>query len=62
MPKIQWSNLPRTLRQRLFDRLAERRITAEDLYELKSEQGIQKPIFVIVQNSASQAGNNGLWR
>ena len=35
MPKIQWSNLPRNLRQHLFDRLAERLITAEDLYELK---------------------------
>jgi len=35
MPKIQWANLPPTLRQHLFDRLAERQITAEDLYKLK---------------------------
>ncbi|HYL47158.1 MAG TPA: hypothetical protein VEU52_09020 [Candidatus Limnocylindrales bacterium] len=35
MPKIQWTNLPPALRQHLFDRLAERRITAEDLYQLK---------------------------
>ncbi len=35
MPKIQWSNLPPALRQHLFDRVAERKITAEDLYQLK---------------------------
>ena len=35
MPKIQWTNLPPALRQHLFERLAERKITAEDLYELK---------------------------
>ncbi len=35
MPKIQWSGLPLALRDHLFERLRERRITAEDLYELK---------------------------
>jgi hypothetical protein len=35
MPKIQWTNLPPALRQHLFDRLAERTITVEDLYQLK---------------------------
>jgi len=35
MPKIQWTNLPPALRQHLFDRVAERKITAEDLYQLK---------------------------
>ena len=35
MPKIQWTNLPPPIRQHLFDRLAERKITAEDLYQLK---------------------------
>lgn len=35
MPTIQWTNLPRPLRDHLFDRLRERKITAEDLYELK---------------------------
>jgi hypothetical protein len=35
MPKIQWTNLPPALRQHLFDRLAERKITAQDLYQLK---------------------------
>ena len=35
MPKIQWTNLPPVLREHLFDRLVERRITAEDLYQLK---------------------------
>jgi len=35
MPKIQWSDLPLALRDHLFERLAERKITAEDLYQLK---------------------------
>src|SRR5947208_4529352 len=35
MPKIRWTNLPPSLRQHLFDRVAERRIHAEDLYKLK---------------------------
>jgi hypothetical protein len=35
MPKIQWTNLPAALRDRLFDRLRERKITVEDLYQLK---------------------------
>ena len=35
MPKIEWTNLPQALRDHLFDRLAERKITAEDLYQLK---------------------------
>lgn len=35
MPKIQWAGLPPALRDHLFDRLRERRITADDLYKLK---------------------------
>jgi hypothetical protein len=35
MPKIQWTNLPPELRDHLFERLRECRITAEDLYKLK---------------------------
>ena len=35
MPKIQWSHLPPALRDHLFDRLRERKITVEDLYQLK---------------------------
>ena len=35
MPKIQWTNLPPALRDHLFERLRERTITAEDLYQLK---------------------------
>lgn len=35
MPKIQWTSLPPALRDHLFDRLRERKITAEDLYQLK---------------------------
>ncbi len=35
MPKIQWTHLPTALRQHLLDRLAERQISAGDLYKLK---------------------------
>ena len=35
MPKIQWTALPVALRDHLFQRVAERRISAEDLYQLK---------------------------
>lgn len=35
MPKIPWENLPPALRSHLFDRLRERKITVEDLYQLK---------------------------
>jgi hypothetical protein len=35
MPKIQWTSLPPALRDHLFERLRERKITAEDLYQLK---------------------------
>jgi len=36
MPKIDWTNLPPALRRHLISRVAERGITGEDLYELKS--------------------------
>ncbi len=35
MPRIRWTDLPPSLRQHLFDRVADRQITAEDLYKLK---------------------------
>ena len=35
MPRIQWTNLPPALRIHLFDRVRERRITVEDLFQLK---------------------------
>ena len=35
MPNILWRNVPPALRAHLFDRLRERRITVEDLYQLK---------------------------
>ena len=35
MPKIQWFGLPPVLRDHLFERLRERKITADDLYRLK---------------------------
>ena len=36
MPKVQWTGLPPALRDHLFERLRERKITAEDLYQLKA--------------------------
>ncbi|MGH7743435.1 MAG: hypothetical protein ACREQ5_01245 [Candidatus Dormibacteria bacterium] len=35
MPKIQWTDLPAALRDHLFERLRDRKITVEDLYQLK---------------------------
>jgi hypothetical protein len=35
VPRIQWTNLPPALRDHLFDRLRDRKITADDLYQLK---------------------------
>jgi len=35
VPKIQWTDLPPALRNHLFDRLRDRKITVEDLYQLK---------------------------
>jgi hypothetical protein len=35
MPKVRWTGLPPSLRQHLFDRVADRQIPAEDLYKLK---------------------------
>ncbi len=35
MPKIRWTDLPPALRDHLFERLRDRKITAEDLYKLK---------------------------
>lgn len=35
MPRIQWQDLPTALRDHLFDRLRERKISAEDLWRLK---------------------------
>ena len=36
MPKIQWTDLPPALRDHLFDRLRERKISADDLFRLKT--------------------------
>jgi hypothetical protein len=35
MPRIQWRGLPPALREHLFDRLRDRKISAEDLYALE---------------------------
>jgi hypothetical protein len=35
MPKIQWSNLAPELRDHLFERARERKISIEDLFKLK---------------------------
>ena len=36
MPKLQWSDLPPALHDHLFERLRERKITTDDLYQLKA--------------------------
>jgi len=36
VPRIQWTNLPPALRDHLFDRLRERKIAVDDLYQLKT--------------------------
>jgi hypothetical protein len=38
MPKIEWENLPVNLRDHLFARCGERKITIDDLYKLKEWQ------------------------
>jgi len=35
MPKIEWTSLPDAIRKHLLLRLKERKITEEDLYQLK---------------------------
>jgi len=35
MPRIQWADLPKALREHLFERARERKIAAEDLWKLK---------------------------
>jgi hypothetical protein len=35
VPKIQWTDVPPALGDHLFDRLRDRKITVEDLYQLK---------------------------
>jgi hypothetical protein len=54
MPKIRWTDLPPSLRQHLFDRVADRQIPAEDLYGLKlwRESEPEAPDGTLVQ---------GLW-
>jgi hypothetical protein len=45
MPRIRWTDLPPSLRQHLFDRVADRQISAGDLYELElwRESGPEAP-------------------
>lgn len=35
MPKVEWTNLPEAIRKHLLIRLKDRKITEEDLYQLK---------------------------
>lgn len=45
MPRVQWADLPPALRDHLFERLRERKISAEDLWALKvwRESGPEAP-------------------
>ena len=50
MPTIQWQGLPLALRDHLFDRLRERKITAEDLYALNAVERVRARASVDTQN------------
>jgi hypothetical protein len=45
MPKIKWTDLPTALREHLFERLRDRSISTEDLFQLKlwRETGPEAP-------------------
>ena len=49
MPKIRWTGLPPALRDHLFERLRERKISADDLYRLK------------VRRESDPEAPDGLW-
>ena len=52
MPRIQWTNLPPALREHLFDRLRERKITVEDLY---AAGGIADAVKSVVRDRTTAA-------
>jgi hypothetical protein len=62
MPKIQWVALPLALRDHLFERLRERKISAEDLFQLKlwreSEPSARK-VFGTRTSAPSRSARNG---
>ncbi len=41
MPRIEWTDLPTALRDHLFERARERRVSAADLYALKLWRELQ---------------------
>ena len=43
MSRMRWKDLPPALRDHLFERLREREISAEDLYELKLWRELRVP-------------------
>jgi hypothetical protein len=43
MLRIRWTDLPPSLRQHLFDRVADRQITAEDLCKVRRESDPEAP-------------------
>ena len=49
MPKIQWTDLPLALRDHLFERARERKISVEDLYKFK------------LWRESGPAASEGLW-
>ena len=53
MPKIQWADLPPALRDHLFERLRDRKISVEDLYQLKlwRESGPDAPDTLGIRTS-----------
>jgi hypothetical protein len=52
MPKIQWSDLPPALRDQLFEGLRDRKIAAEDLYQLRGAGTPARAPVVLAQRAA----------
>jgi hypothetical protein len=60
MPKIQWTGLPPALRDHLFERLAERQITAEDLYKLKMWANLSPKLLTVSGTKTSVRSNSAV--
>jgi len=54
MPKIRWTHLPPVLRQHLFDRVADRQISPEDLYKLKLWREGEFPKTFLLKGQAAK--------
>jgi hypothetical protein len=66
MPKIQWTDLPPALRDHLFERLAERKINVDDLYQLKiwreSEPDAPRALGIKISGHSKSAAKENIRR